>query len=263
MKKFSFNQNFDITNDIKNLLIFLYTLVVIYLIYFKNISKLTSTILFIILGTILIIHNWPGKYHGLFKAINNDDLNKFKKYLSDNGLKVNNIHKIEYVVGRTPILYAIERKAYNIFNYLVENGYDLKYFSNKTEPVITFIAHSGDIKFLNILLKKKDKIHLNAINKKFGANALEIAVWRENKDDIVEALLNAGMKFSVKNYNNTIGKFDVKFDEVQQSTKNILIRKFVFDKTVKQLNMVNEIEKGNIKSLKDKKIVWKEYLKFV
>lgn len=263
MKKISINQNFNMKNYIKNSLIVLSILLTIYLTYFKSISMLYSTILFIILGTILIISNWPGKYYGLFKTINKDDLNNFKKYLSDNGLKVTNIHKIEYVLGRTPILHAIETKAYNIFNYLVENNYDLKYFSEKNEPIIIFIALYGDIKLLNILLKKKDKIHLNVISQKLGANALEIAIWRGEKDDIVEALLDAGMNFSINNYNCAIGKFGETFDDVPVKTKAILIKKFVFNKTIKQLNMVNEIENGNIKSFKDKKIYWNEYLKFV
>ena len=43
---------------------------------------------------------------------------------------------------------------------------------------------------MELLLKNKEKIDLYAISKKFEANALEIAVWREEKD-IVEALINA------------------------------------------------------------------------
>ena len=60
--------------------------------------------------------------------MNNDDLNKFKEYLSSHNLKVGNIHKIEYIYGKTPIIYAMERKAYNIFKYLIENSYNLKFF---------------------------------------------------------------------------------------------------------------------------------------
>ncbi len=249
---------------IKFILILSYILLTFYLIYFKKISKLLSTLLFIILGAIFLLNLLPIKINPLFKTINDDNLNKFIEYLSDNNLKVENLHTIEYILGKTPILYAIERRAFNIFKYLVNNNYDLKYIPERAEPVITFIAHSGNIEFMEFLLKHKDKINLYAINKKFGANALEIAVWRE-KEDIVEALINAGMKFSIKNYNNTnIGKLSTPFERIPLSIKSILVKRFILKKTQKQLNMVYEInENKNLKSFKDNKIYWKEYLQFV
>ena len=259
----SFQKSIDLKNIIKYFLILAYTLFILYLVFYKNIPNLYSTILFIILGTILIIINWPVKYAPLFRAINNDNLNKFKEYLSSNNLKVSNIHKIEYIYGKTPIIYAMERNAYNIFKFLIDNGYDLKYFSERTEPVITFAAHSAPLNFMELLLKNKDKIYLNAINKKFGANALEIAVWRE-REEIVEALINVGMTFSIKNYNNThIGKLSIPFENIPINIKTVLLKRFVFNKTIKNINMVNEIsENENIKSFKNNKIYWNEYLEF-
>ena len=259
----TFPKNIDVKDLIKHLLIVLYILVIIYLVFFKKISKLYSTILFIILGTILIINNLPVENEPLFKPMNNDNLIKFKEYLSSKNLKPSNIHKFEYIGGKTPIIYAMERRAYNIFKYLIENDYDLKYSSERSEPVITFAAHSADLKFLELLLKNKNRINLNAINKKFGANALEIAIWRE-KEEIVEALINAGMKFSVKNYNSTqIGKLSTPFENIPLRIKNILLKKFIFNKTIKQLNMVNELsENKNIQSFKDNRIYWNEYLQF-
>ena len=199
----------------------------------------------------------------LFDTMKTDNLNKFKEYLASQNLKVENIHKIQYIAGKTPIIMAMERDAYNIFKYLVENNYDLKYVSERSEPAITFAAHSANLKYMELLLKNKNRLFLNAINKKFGANALEMAVWR-GREEIVEALINAGMTFSIKNYNNTqIGKYITPFENIPLKIKTILVKRFVFNKTIKQINMVNEIsENDNIKSFKDTKIYWDEYLQF-
>lgn len=260
----SFLKGFNIRDDkIKYSIIVICVLLLLDLIFLKNIPKLITTILFILLGPIFILNIWPIKYEPLFKAMNDDNLNKFKEYLSNQNLKPSNIHKIEHIYGKTPIIYAMERRAYNIFKYLVENDYDLNYFTDKTEPVITFAAHSAELKFLQLLLKNKNRFDLNAINKKFGANALEIAVWRQ-REEIVEALINAGMNFSIKKYNNTeIGQSSTPFENIPLNIKTALLKRFVFNKTIKQLNMVNEIsEKNQIKSFKDKKIYWDEYLQF-
>lgn len=191
-----------------------------------------------------------------FIVINNNKLNKFKEHLSSQNLEVGNIHKIEYI-------YAMERNAYNIFKYIIENGYHLKYFSDRTEPVITFAAHSADLNFMKLLLKNKDKLYLNTINKKFEANTLEIAIWRE-REEIVEALINTGMTFSIKNYNNThIGRLSIPFENIPINIKTVLLKKFVFNKTIKHINMVNEISVNDeLNSFKNRKIYWNEYLDF-
>ena len=66
----------------KQLFIKFYSIAIFYLSYIKQIPTIYSTIVFIILGTILLIRYWPVKYAPLFKIINNDDLNRFKEYLS-------------------------------------------------------------------------------------------------------------------------------------------------------------------------------------
>ena len=138
----------------------------------------------------------------------------------------------------------MERKAYNIFIYLIENAYDLKYLSDITEPVITFAAHSADLNFMELLLKNKDKLYLNTINKKFWANALETAIWRE-REEIVEVLINVGMTLSIKNYNNTqIGKLSIPLDNIPTNIKAVLLKIFVFNKTIKHINMVNEMSEN-------------------
>jgi len=264
----SFNilkNDFNLKDRLKQILILLFALGIFYLSYFRKISTFYSTILLIILGTIIIIRNWPVEHSPLFKAMNNDDLSKFKDYLISHNLKVTNIHKFEYFQGKTPIMYAIDRRAFNIFKYLIDNNYNLSYNSKNSEPVITFCAHSGEIKFLNLLLEHKDKFDLYAKNTRFDANALEILVWRgEDKLNSIEALLNVGMKFSIKSYNDTIiGKQLMPFKDVSLDIKKILVKRYIFDKVKNQLNIVDELGKNkNMKSF-NVNIYWKEYLDFV
>jgi ankyrin repeat protein len=251
------------SKKILNFCLLIYFLVISYLIFYKKIENIFSTIFFIVLGTILVIINLKVNTNPLFDTMKTDNLTKFKEYLASQNLKVSNIHKIEYIAGKTPIIMAMERDAYNIFKFLVENNYDLKYVSERSEPAITFAAHSADLKYMELLLKNKNKLFLNAINNKFGANALEMAIWR-GKEDIVEALINAGMTFSIQKYNNTkIGKFITPFENIPLKIKTILVKRFVFNKTIKQINMVDEIiDNEDIKSFKDTKVYWKGYLQF-
>ena len=252
-------------DKIKQILIISSAILISYLSYFKIISTLYSTILFLILGTIIVLRNWPVKNAPLFKAMYNDDLNGFKNFLIKNNLKVTDIHKLEYFQGRTPIMYAIDRRAFNIFKYLIDNNYDLSYVSKNSEPVITFAAHSGEIEFLNLLLKHKDKFDLYAKNKRFDANALEILIWRgEEKLESIEALLNAGMKFSISSYNNTlIGKEILPFKDVKINAKKALLKRYIFEKVLNQVNIVDELDKNkNMKSFSNVKIYFEEYLDF-
>ena len=162
--------DFNLRNTTKQILLLIYAIVTIYLSYFKKISYFITTILLIILGTIIIIRNWPYE-HASF-------LNKFKDYLSKNNLSPKNIHNLKYVMGKPPIIYAIEQRAFKIFKYLVENGYNLNYVSGYSQPPLTFAVHSGTFEFVELLLKHKDKFDLYQKNKDFNANALEMAIWR-------------------------------------------------------------------------------------
>lgn len=249
---------------IKRILIILYAIIVFYLSYFKKISTLLSSILIIILGTIIIIRNWPLENAPLFKSMHNDDLTRFKEYLLTHNLKVTNIHKLKYFEGKTPIMYAILHRAFKIFNYLIDNNYNLTYIPENSEPIITYATHSGEIEYLKILLKHKDQFDLYAKKPDLQANALEIAVWRGDRLDVIETLLNAGMKFSIEGYNNTlIGKNLKTFDEVSLDVKKILVKRFVFNKVLNQLNMVDAIDKQKkMKSFEKINIYWEEYLNF-
>lgn len=261
------SQKHDLFQLLKYFFLIIFAILTIYLIFIIKVSKLYSTLLIMSFSILLLYDIWPRKYAKLFNPMFKDNLEAFKNYLLTNNLKPSNIHKIVFISGRTPILYAMERDAYNIFKYLIENNYDLNYNDENSEPPITFAAHSANVKYMQLLLKNKNKINLNAINKKFGANALEIAVWR-GKTHIVELLINAGMKFSVSKYNSTkIGSLSLPFEKVSIDVKNTLVKRYVFDKTVKQLNMVNEMENKNknkkeMEKIKNAKISWDEYLQF-
>jgi hypothetical protein len=255
---------FDRKDEIKKALIIFYGIIIFYLSFF--IPILYSATSFIILFTILIIRKLPVKYSPLFEVMHNDDLKKFKEYLNSQKLKVTNIHKLEYKQGKTPIIYAMEQKAFKIFKYLVENGYDLKYVSERSEPPIIFSLAADSIKYFNLLLKNKNRLDLYARSKKICANVLEIAIGIELDEqlNIIEALLNAGMKFSIGSYNSTkVAKY-TPFKNISMKIKNILMERFFFEKVKKQLNMVNEIDKQKtIKSFNKVNIYWKEYLDFV
>ena len=144
---------FDRKDEIKKALIILYGIFIFFLSFF--IPILYSAISFIILITIFIIRKLPVKYSPLFEAMHNDDLNKFKEYLNSQKLQVTNIHKLEYNQGKTPIIYSMEKKAFKIFKYLVENDYDLKYVSERSESPIIFSLAVDNIKYFNLLLKKE------------------------------------------------------------------------------------------------------------
>ena len=72
------------------------------------------------------------------------------------------------------------------------------------------------------------------------------------------------MKFSINDYNNTIiGKQLCPFKDVPFDIKKILVKRYVFDQTINQINIVDELEKKkNIKSFNNINIYWKEYLDF-
>lgn len=255
---------FDRKDEIKKALIILYGIFIFFLSFF--IPILYSSISFIFLITIFIIRKLPVKYSPLFEFMHNDDLNKFKEYLNSQKLKVTNIHKLEYKHGKTPIIYAMEKKAFKIFKYLVEKDYDLKYVSEQSEPPIIFSLVVDNIKYFNLLLKNKNRLDLYARSKKICANALEIAIGIKLDEQlyVIEALLNAGMKFSIDSYNRSgVAKY-TPFKDVSMKIKKILMKRFFFEKFKKQLNMVNEIDKKKtIKSFNKVNIYWNEYLDFV
>lgn len=148
---------------------------------------------------------------------------------------------------------------------MIDNNYNLNYYSKKSEPPVCFAAHSSEIEFMEILLKNKQKFNLNVVDPKFGANALEIAVWRD-REKIVDLLINAGMKFSIKKYEETnIGKMSIPFEKVSNKVKSVLVKRFVFEKTMKQLNMIEEFKenKNKLKPFENAKIVWDEYLDYI
>lgn len=71
------------------------------------------------------------------------------------------------------------------------------------------------------------------------------------------------MKFSINGYKNSRLEQSLPFNSISIDVKRILAKKYVLDKTVNQLNLVNEIDKKNsLKSFEGVNIYWKEYLDF-
>ena len=87
---------------------------------------------------------------------------------------------------------------------------------------------------------------------------------REEKLESIEALLNAGMKFSISSYNNTlIGKEILPFKDVKINVKKALLKRYIFEKVLNQVNIVDELDKNkNMKSFSNVKIYFEEYLDF-
>ena len=120
------------------------------------------------------------------------------------------------------------------------------------EAPIIYVAYYGKKKYMRYLLKHAHKINMNVKSEKLQVNALEIAVWRGRKG-IVEMLLECGMEFSIKKYNESyIGKKLMTFDKVDIAVKKVLVKHAVFKKKVncfivneKMLEMRNEQQQSD------------------
>ena len=183
-------------------------------------------------------------------ALNN--LSTFTSYLSSHNLSVQQLSLTPYPGNTSVLLYAIYKDSYDIFTYLVDNGIDLNYSSSKVEAPIIYVAYYGKKKYMRYLLKHAHKINMNVKSETLQVNALEIAVWRGRKG-IVEMLLECGMEFSIKKYNESyIGKKLMTFDKVDIAVKKVLVKHAVFKKKVncfivneKMLEMRNEQQQSD------------------
>lgn len=161
-----------------------------------------------------------------------NDLSTFTSYLSSHNLSVQQLSLTPYPGNTSLLLYAIYKDAYDIFTYLVDNGIDLNYSSPKVEAPIIFAAYYGKKKYMRYLLKHAHKVDMNVRSVKLQVNAMEIAVWRGRKG-IAEMLLECGMEFSIKKYNESyIGKKLMTFDKVDIAVKKVLVKYALFKKKV-------------------------------
>ena len=220
-----------------------------------NTLPLTLPIIFYFFYTVFISQPTPFPRQHLtpimdLTALNN--LSTFTSYLSSHNLSVQQLSLTPYPGNTSVLLYAIYKDSYDIFTYLVDNGIDLNYSSSKVEAPIIYVAYYGKKKYMRYLLKHAHKINMNVKSETLQVNALEIAVWRGRKG-IVEMLLECGMEFSIKKYNESyIGKKLMTFDKVDIAVKKVLVKHAVFKKKVncfivneKMLEMRNEQQQSD------------------
>lgn len=229
------------------LVIFLSTFILILSSYLFKKYSLHYIYIFPILFVIYIIYKLfykPEKISkeiiDLFKIIEKDDPKELTMYLEKYKMKVSDISKLKYYSNVTPINYSVSKNKLKIFKFLLENNYDLNYFPPYGEPPIIFIAYNNKYNYMKLLLEHKEKININIKDKKFNANALEIAIWRSDIE-LIELLLKNGMEFSISKYNQTeCGRSLCEFTNVRREVKELLAARKLLQLNKKQF-MFREI----------------------
>lgn len=179
-----------------------------------------------------------GNHRELFKIITAKDLEALKQYLKSNDIKVNQMHKLIYYGQVTPIIYAMENEAFEIFSYLLENGYDLN-AKNVGHPPLLIAAYRHNVKYIEEMLKYPLDLYITN-NVQYKGNAIEIAVWR-GRSKVVKALLANGMKFSLDEYKKCgYGKELLTWDNVKREIKVLLLENYVFNQK-KKMFYLNEL----------------------
>ena len=239
-------------NFLKNILTtFLISTPAIIISYLFYIGKIKGFIFYIpfIISIILIIFFFPSSkpqnYSELYKFIEGKQLNELINYLKKNNLSVKQLHKITYYGNTTPLIYAIGKDSSNIINYLLENGYDINYHLKNSLPPIIYCAYMEKDEYLKKLLKYKN-LDINVISEQFKANSLEIAVSRGSKK-CIKLLLNAGMEFNIKKYNESIAKGNKFFNEIEREIKEILLKNVLLNKKIKYFNIHDKCVKKELK----------------
>ena len=238
--------------SIKSIFIIILSLVILFLSYFYTqnyFSDISTKTLIIFLSSfflaILILDfilskmfSSKSKIHhsDLFSSIKNKSLDDFKQYLSKNRLSITTLSTMTYYGNVSLLNYCMANNSYDIFIYLLENGIDLNFSIHGSEPPIIFAAYLAKKKFIEAMLKYKNRIDCNVTTDKFKANAIEIAVWR-GRSKVVQMLLRSGVPFSIEKYNSTIcGKELLPFDKVKKEVKEVLVREHIFKLKKNQLN---------------------------
>lgn len=98
--------------------------------------------------------------------------------------------------GFTPLMLSLEEKADNIFNYLVQNGADLKAQDDEGNAILHRAILNGDAKKAKFLIKKGADIYQRTFG---GESAIMIAV-RIGLADVVRMLALQGADLFEKNF---------------------------------------------------------------
>lgn len=225
-------------------------IIISYLFYIGKIRGFFFYILFILSILIIIFFfstsNPNSQNHSeLYKFIEGKQLNEFINYLKKKNLSVKQLHKITYYGNTTPLIYAIGKDSSNIINYLLENGYDINYHLKNSLPPIIYCAYLNKDEYLKKLLKYKN-LDINVISDQFKANSLEIAVGRGSKK-CIKLLLNTGMKFNIKKYNESITGEIKPFNEIDREIKELLLKNVLLNKKLKLFNIHDKCVKKQLK----------------
>lgn len=208
---------------------------------FENLN-IIITILIILITFILYLYfkktnqNDFKKNKNLFEIISTDNLTEFKNYIKSNNLNIKSLHKIYYYSKISPLTFSIGNNSFKIFSYLLENNYNFNTNSKENPHPILYCSYyyDCDIRYLNELLKYKNKIDFNIKGLKFNANALEFAIWKEKKDYV--KILSKFIKFNIDNFNNNT-KIGLNFKDVNIEIKKILLRNVIFNKKLNQFRL--------------------------
>lgn len=173
--------------------------------------KISFSISFILV-TIFIFTKWgSGKQLNtdihLFTLIEKDNLEGFKKYVTDHYSRVKDLENVFYYGQMTVLLYAIGKKKVNICKYLLDNGFDVNFQTSFCELPIIYAVFYNYKEIVDLLLEYKPNLELRS--HKFKSTALETVVYR-NKPDYVEKLMNQGAKFSISAYAKTCKSYVIK-----------------------------------------------------
>lgn len=200
-----------------------------------------------LIGVILLIHlikfimslkPTSVSHSNLFNLIGENDIDKLKDYIKTNNIKINQMHEMKYYGQVTPIIYAMSKEAYDVFRYLLENGYDINQ-KNVGHPPLLYAAYYPDVKYIKELLKYSLNLYVTN-NEKYSGNALEIALWRGRKK-VVKALLAKGMKFSLEEYKKSkCGNELLPWEQIKRELKVLLLENYVFNQK-KQMFYLNEL----------------------
>ncbi len=143
---------------------------------------------------------------------------KVIKILLDSGADVNAVCQICY--GQTAIQTAIEYSNFDLFNYLIQNGAELKVHNNFNRTLLHSVAHTQNIEAAKLLIAKG--LDLNAQDKD-GATPLIYAA--SNGDfEMFKLLISNGAILMAKEFDGS----DVLMSAVENS--NLDLVNFILDK---------------------------------
>lgn len=125
--------------------------------------------------------------------------------------------------GVTPLSYAISGNKRDIVELILREGADVNALDYSGQSPLMVASSAGNISLVNLLLAQK-MLDINLMNPRFGRNALWSAVnaQSQNKNRIVELLLNEGANINQGDCDGNTVLFDVVGDYIRAKAGNEL-----------------------------------------